>query len=414
MIQKSRMNRRQFMARSAAIAGVGAVASGTGAARVQEVHAIPIHQEPQLFLDDRIVERSEGLKRTLHQPTKRGVIKEADGRDWKRGGVYLGKIVCRDSSGKFHMTYRYYWWDPALQKVPAVGIDKAHWFHETVGYAMSDDGIHWEKPRLGLFNAPSQFDQVAEFPFEEPEKFSKENNLGCPIHFIYDLHANGNVAESKRRFLLQVGRREATDPFAKAVDAQMFYAADWPDFAGDARWKDRLTPAPEASWPPRGSLCGYDQQAANWFSVGQDELPKWLARGGRDIGRCVSSDLRSWSGTELVLPVADDESKEANDWVEYMDLSATDLGGPRSGAWLGQLVIFHGDRSNTEYEMPTIPNIWCKGTTELRLVVSRDAGRSWQRVSDKQTWLPFHDENHGFDRLVFAGQQVAVGDEMRL
>jgi hypothetical protein len=61
--------------------------------------------------------------------------------------------------------------------------------------------------------------------------------------------------------------------------------------------------------------------------------------------------------------------------------------------------------------MPTIPDVWRKGTTELRLVISRDAGRSWQRVGDRHVWLACHPEPRGYDRLVFSTYPVRVGDE---
>jgi len=64
--------------------------------------------------------------------------------------------------------------------------------------------------------------------------------------------------------------------------------------------------------------------------------------------------------------------------------------------------------------MPRIKNVWRKGTTELRLVSSRDAGRTWQRVCEKSVWLPCSAEPHGYDRLVFAQYPIRVDNEMRL
>ena len=111
-----------------------------------------------------------------------------------------------------------------------------------------------------------------------------------------------------------------------------------------------------------------------------------------------------------MLPVAGDEGKEKTRWIEYMDLLGYRVGGQKSGAWLGQLSIFNSDRSKPQYQMPGL-DVWRKGTTELRLVVSRDAGKSWQRVAGKQTWLPHHTDPHGYDRLVFTTFPVRVGDE---
>jgi hypothetical protein len=121
-----------------------------------------------------------------------------------------------------------------------------------VAYATSDDGIHWNKPELGLVDGPAGFHKRDVFPFEEPTGMSKRNNLGCPFDAIYDLNANGNVPDRDRRFLLRVVKKNGTDPFAKVLESQLYYAADWPDFARDPQWKEKLTPIPGAQLSPRG------------------------------------------------------------------------------------------------------------------------------------------------------------------
>lgn len=404
------LNRRQFIVAVSA-ATVAAAKASTQAAPSQP---LDIADEPQLFLDDWIVDRSTGLTRTLHRPTKRGLIKNADGTDWDRGDVYAGHIVCRDAAGRFHMTYRYMWGDPGVKGLsPNIGEDKAHWYRESVAYATSSDGIHWEKPDLGLVDGPSGFRKIEDYPFLVPTGTSKHNSLGCPIDFIYDLHAHGNLHEPGKRFILRTGRRDDTHPFASLLESRLWYAADWPDFARDPDWRSKLTPIEGADLSPRGFklLAGFDHPTKQWFAVSQDTLGNWMPRGGRDIARFTSPDLKSWKGPELVLPVAPDESKQPDDTVEYMDLMAYRVGGPRSGVWLGQLCVFHSDRSNEQYQMPRLDRVWRKGTTELRLVISRDAGKTWQRVCDKQVWLPHHPELHGYDHLVFASAPVTVGDE---
>ncbi len=409
-------SRREFLA--ATTGSVAAIASGATplAAKADEDTTPNIGSEPQLFLDNWIIQEMRGLRRTLHQPTKKGLIKEADGRNWERGDCYAseGNLVCRDKHGRFHMTYRYIWWDPSVRDLhPSIGEDKAHWFRQAVAYATSDDGIHWHKPKLGLLDGPTGFKTQKEFPYEVPVGVSKENNLGCPIDFACYLHGHGNVHDPERRFLLRVAKREDTHPFAKVTDAQMYYAADWPDFVKDTEWRKRLTPIEGARLPPRGfkAVAGYDHQAQLWLAFAQDHIGNWLKRGGRDIIRQTTPDLVEWRPPELVLPVGRDESREPRDWVEYMFLIAYRVGGRDTGAWLGQLEVFHSDRSDKQYEMPTIANVWRKGTTEIRLVVSRDAGKTWQRVAGKSVWLPHHTEDTGYDRLVFSGLPIEVGDE---
>jgi hypothetical protein len=410
------LDRRQFLQGSAAGCLFTAGAAHARAAEESKPsRARDVASETQLFLDDWLVERISGLQRVLHQPEKKGLIQNADGSPWDRGDCYAadGNLVCRDSAGRFHMTYRYIWFDPALRGATPAGDDKAHWFHQLTAYATSDDGIRWHKPKLGLVNGPTGFRKQEEFPFEVPSGMSKENNLGCPFDFIWDLGNLGGGADPRKRFLLRVVKKNETHPFAKILESQMYFAADWPDFANDPKWKEKLTPIPGGRLSPRGfkTLAGFDPQAKVFFQVCQDHLGHWVKRGGRDIARYTSPDLVTWSGPELVLPVAKDESRDVKDWVEYMFLYAHRVGGPRSGAWLGQLEIFHADRTNPQYEVP-IAGVWRKGTTELRLVISRDAGRSWQRVGERQVWLPHHRDPHGFDRLVFGATPVRVKDEL--
>src|SRR6266545_4241948 len=97
-----------------------------------------------------------------------------------------------------------------------------------------------------------------------------------------------------------------------------------------------------------------------------------------------------------------------------MNLDAYRIGGPKTGAWLGQLLIFHSDRTDQQFRMPRPFIVWRKGTTELRLVISRDAGKTWNRVGEKQVRLPHNPEEHGYDRLVFGQYPLRVGDEMWL
>jgi|GEM_PF-737116 len=409
------LNRRRFLKLSAVVA-TGVIGS-RGLLWAEEPPVADVGSETQLFLDDWIVGSMSGLRRTLHQPTKKGLIKEADGRDWESGDVYIGNIVCRDNRGRFHMTYRYGWWDPGVRDLhPGIGDDKAHWQRYTTAYAFSEDGLRWHKPRLGLIDGPSGFRKQTEFPYQVPAGLSKANNLGCPIDFIYDLHAHGNIQERGKRFLLRVVKKDDTHPFAKTLESQMYFSSDWPDFAHDPNWKQKLLPIPGGCLSPRGfaSVGGYDEQARLWFAVSQDYIARWKPRGGRDIARYTTPDLVTWSGPELVLPIDVDESKTPTDTVEYMNLDPYRVGGRTTGVWLGQLLVFHSDRSDPQYMMPTIRDVWRKGTTELRLVLSRDAGRTWQRVCGKEVWLPHSPEPHGYDRLVFAQYPIRVGNELRL
>lgn len=370
-----------------------------------------------LFLDDEIVESMKGLKRKFHQPRKAGLIQEADGRPWELGDQ---TSVVRDGAGRFHMTYRFHWPDPSVRDLHAgIGQDRAHWFRQTTGYAVSDDGIRWTKPVLNLLEGPMAFRRAPEEKwtdgvFFEPTGFSRQNNLGCPISSTQDLQNFGAVRDPKRRYLINVLRYADTHPFAEIADSGLYFGSDVPDLLGNVQWREQL----EIIWEgtrrgPRGPavrVAGFDEQDHLWFECAQASFGSWVKRGGRDIGRWTSRDLREWSAEELVLPIADDESRLPEDWVEYMDIRVMRV----ADFWLGQLIIFHGDRTSSQFEMPTRRGVWRKGTTEMRLIISRDAGKTWQRIGDKEAWIPNHPADDGYDRLVFTGSPVRVGDELWL
>lgn len=414
----SSSSRRRFFADCAALGlAAGAGLHGSATAALVEDKPLEIGQAPQLFLDERIIERSDGLARRFHQPRKEGLILEADGRPWERGDQLS---VVRAPDGKFHMTYRFAWEDPSVRDLhPGIGDDKAHWFRLTTAYATSDDGIRWHKPELNLAEGPTGFRRAPEEKwrdgvFLEPAGFSRENNFGSPMHLIQDLGTFGGVDEAKHRYQIQVLVRDDTHNFAKITDGGLYFSDHVPDLVGDPQWRKRLEPIWEAPrGGPRGPtlrVAGYDARERLWFDCTQATISKWLKRNGRNIARFTSPDLVAWSGEELVLPVLDDESSEPDDYIEYMDMRVTRAG----DLWLGQLVIFHSDRTSPQYEMPTIKNVWRKGTTETRLVASRDAGRTWARVGGKTPWIPYHSDEDGYDRLVFTGSPVRVGDELWL
>jgi hypothetical protein len=92
--------------------------------------ADPIEVKPgqaQLFLDDFVIEKMEGLKRTLHQPAKRGAVIRSPQPE---------KTVQTRSAPA---------WDPSKQlySLWVLGIDDTFW--------QSKDGLHWtpgQKPNL--------------------------------------------------------------------------------------------------------------------------------------------------------------------------------------------------------------------------------------------------------------------------
>jgi len=108
---------------------------------------LKIGTTPQFLFDDHIVEDRWNLRRVSFQPAK------FPGNPIMVPDV-LGEFCCyeshviRDETGKFHMWYQDADLDASFRGQPQP--DSAEGHGDFCRYAVSDDGVHWVKPKLGL------------------------------------------------------------------------------------------------------------------------------------------------------------------------------------------------------------------------------------------------------------------------
>lgn len=128
----------------------------------------------ELFVDDYLIERLQGAELTMHRPVPRDVALVCDA-PWE-GNTSAYYTLFADGD-RFRMFYRGAHFDEKTKK-------SAH--PEFTCYAESRDGIHWEKPKLGLFESGG----------------SKENNIvwaGADTHnFAPFKDANPDCAPDAR------------------------------------------------------------------------------------------------------------------------------------------------------------------------------------------------------------------------
>ncbi len=105
---------------------------------------LPLELEPreigsrrELFVDDLLIGKMEGVSLKLHEPVPADVALRFD-RPWE--GPFCGYVTVLQDSGRFGMYYR------GLPRDNADGSAD-----ECTCYAESPDGINWTKPNLGLF-----------------------------------------------------------------------------------------------------------------------------------------------------------------------------------------------------------------------------------------------------------------------
>ena len=98
--------------------------------------SIHIGTDRQLFVDDFWITEAIDVTRPLHEPVRREVVISAE-HPWERGGVSY--MVTFREGDRFRAWYR------CDQEMPIRGERLP-----LIAYAESTDGVHWEKPRLGL------------------------------------------------------------------------------------------------------------------------------------------------------------------------------------------------------------------------------------------------------------------------
>lgn len=369
-----------------------------------------------LFIDREMVARETGFTRVVHHPRQLGVVIDSD-KPWETAGVspiHFG----RRQDGSFFAFCVSRWWDidRASNLSPGFRADRAHHMFHRIAYATSPDGIHWEKPVLGLAEAPSATDPERHAPYPSPSAWSRENNLGVPFVVVADLGAYGNVDDPERRYALRLApgsEKEASGvgaPWSEAPEG--FFAPCLPDFT-DPDWKRQMRPCGGSFSPRSRQLHFWDEIHGEWVAMDQGVVGHWLP--SREIARFSSKDLGKWESRAVIYPDAED-SHRRDRYDEPMGLTPFCA----EGVVFGLLSWFHSDRThpgggpNLE-PSPEHPNrwAWCrKGTNEMRITLSRDGGVTWDRTSSREPWIPHGPEEDSYDRLVISPTPpVRVGEE---
>jgi hypothetical protein len=317
-----------------------------------------------IFVDDVMVARREGVVRRVHSCRKlvRPVLKAE--ADWEVGAddrrLYVYGTVLRNPEGRgFRMWYMRY--------------------PNQVLYATSDDGIHWERPNLGLVDFQG----------------TTENNI-LPIR----LHSPSVVFDPDER---EEERRYKMLGYAQIDGTRGYCVAHSPD---GLQWKlDGGNPVLAG-----GDTCTLSRDPQTGEFLAFHKLThEYRGRRRRLVYLAMSGDMRTWSEPRLVMAPdeRDDEQvrEEGGIASQFYNMS----GFPYGGQWLG-LVTHFRYAGKTEKNRPGQSGD--DGPIDVQLVHSRD-GRSWSRCEDRSPVIP--NGPHGYDAgciLGVANAPIAVDDEM--
>ena len=175
----------------------------------------------QLLFDDVLVASKEGFVITPNQAVRtESAILEPEA-PWEEGGIHVESVLAYD--GLFRLWYRAYGEDQVAR----------------LCYAASTDGIHWQRPNLGLFEYRS----------------SKQNNI-----VLLNI---GNVfldpsAPEERRFKMICDRGKYTYPSA---------------YDGGARF--RYLDPPPATWHYSGIGGAYSPDGIYWTFTEKESIMPW-------------------------------------------------------------------------------------------------------------------------------------------
>jgi hypothetical protein len=324
-----------------------------------------------------------------------GIVIPAD-KPWETSQV-APNFFARRPDGTFVAFYTVTYWTPDPQS--KTQPDRAQQYEAGSAYATSRDGIHWEKPNLGLVEAPAGIDWAKDPPLPAPKGMSKENNLGVPFS-IRDLGQFGNVTDPARRY-------------AVSYKGKAYFSPEIPDFVHDPNWTNKLVDA-GGTFSPRGSALDFwDAQHEEWVGIAQNAVPHWIPT--REIARFASKDLVHWKSDIALAPDPEDPHLTGH-YEEPMSM----LPFHAEGVVFGLLSWFDGDRTHPDgglvlQKTPEYPYIWPwerKGVNEMRITISRDGGRTWDRTCSREAWIPHGTEQDSYDRLVITPSlPLRMGDE---
>ena len=338
----------------------------------------------QLFIDNHVIAKLKGVRKVLNQPVKHPrnplLLKHS-----REPAIDFGTVVHDERDGLFKMWYQI-WSDPQASNA-------------TVGYAVSKDGIRWERP----ITDRSTGTNLAIF---EP----KERWVSAPGIII-----DRRETDPGRRFKMMYS---AQPTLKSSLSGCVAYSAD------GIHWK------PEA----RNPLIPYsDTQIAPYWDARLSRYVAYLRFGPpniRKIARIESTDFLHWSPKLTVIPGKSRLGGTMSKLDQpFMTNHYTMTVMPYAGIYIGLLNTYHGEtRKPIPDDQPWMDRV------DAQLVFSRNGvtwqrvlgdgaitasqlreDRDWKRAAESATFLPYGRFKKDWDwgQIYPHHPPLVVGDEIR-
>lgn len=347
---------------------------------------VQIGSQKQLFIDDHMLESTTELSRVLNRPRKHreGPVLKPE-RKWEGNFAAVSSVIYDSEEGYFKM-----WYVPSLitAKRPPGRLEeyesllRASDYQEELDlscYALSRDGIHWDRPNLGLVD------------FEG----STRNNIfsGKSVRSKGGLYNSGRAPNAfKDRREKNPDRRYKGLGYARAANGHtglcIYFSSDgltWREYEGN----------------PVMVGTGDTHTVLGWDSVRKKYLA-YLRPGWKDYQSAVNAyeqisttvraaSLPSYSLDELAPPAGDLRKRtigfsESDDFIHWTPIGPAlipDRSDPVDLQFYGMPAI--------RYEGFYLGFPWMLRTNELTMetqfAFSRD-GREFRRLADRAPFIP--------------------------
>jgi hypothetical protein len=313
------------------VCGLTAAAGEVGAADV-----LLVDRAPLLFADDAGVARRSHVTRTVHLArTRTEPVLVAD-QPWEHLRVYMWGTVHYDPA-----TRRFAMWYMGRPPPPLTGTRNL--------YAVSEDGLRWTKPALGIFEFNG----------------SKLNNqLGIGGGSLAVMH-DPLEPDPARRFKRFAHRAGGYYPAWSADGVHWVDSGNKPALTAG----DTITLAQN---PNTGEYLAYHKRPLQ--RGGFDVRAVWLSR---------SRDFKTWSPAELVLAAdaADQEwATQPDERTEIYDMAVY----PHAAGYLGFPAVFRNKPQVVTASLKAAGAVAADGPLDIQLATSVDGStwrRSWPRVA---------------------------------
>jgi hypothetical protein len=326
-----------------------------------------------LFLDNHLLEVTPGVSRRLHQPTKHLLNPIIRADRWWEGNQLLPYTTMYDRDEKLFKM-----WCRCGSDTPSRHIDGHAAF---TAYLTSPDGIHWDKPSLGIKEISGRRDHNVVFTGFEPDYSNPSGKKG----FILP---NRYIPQGKKGFLVSVikhpkpkDERQKYVGLAfvmKRVGAHLCYSPDglhWnfdPDApfwqtphdvsaTGDDALMQLLFDHAKQCWVLYRRIV--PEFSERMVAVESDRDRKGEDRYDRAFGRAESEDLEHWKNHRFILAMDPDDPPD----TELYHFACYNYG----PVYVAYMNVFHLHQQNIDVQLAT----------------SRD-GVNFTRVCRGQAFLP--------------------------